>query len=147
MTSGVNNVLTRIGFAKFEREWSEQCSGLAVSDEPIARAVVAVTAVVDAVAVAPSSCDGTLVVGSAALLTIAFETSMLEVVATVAMPSRRPCGLSQFRDVDGIFAIWTPRCCHACVVGCNVGLRAILPDAIRVGIAGRFCLGSDPLRQ
>ena len=82
MSSRVNNVPTRVGFTKIDREWLEQYFELAVSGEPCARAAVAtvvVTAVVGAVAVVPSSLAEMMIaiVVSAAALTNVFETSKL----------------------------------------------------------------------
>ena len=61
-----------------------------------------------------------------------------ESVATVAL---LPFVLLLQTGVVGTVAFWTRRCCHVYGVGCNVGRRAALPDAIRVDIAGIFCLG------
>ena len=64
-------------------------------------------------------------------------------VATVVL---MPCALLRQIGVVETGAFWTRRCCHECEVGCIVGRRGALPDAIRVGIAGRSCLESDRAR-
>ena len=121
----------------------------AVSDEPFVQAVVVafvVFVVIVAVGVAagaPSSMVGKLVVVVAELASVllsVFETSTRGALVTVALFFVRPCWLSLQRDAVDIVAIWMQRCCHVCVASCNVGRRAILPGAIRVGTAGRLCL-------
>ena len=54
-----------------------------------------------------------------------------------------PCALSRQIGVVGTVAFWMQRCCHEIEVDCNVGRRGVLPDATRVGIAGRPCLELD----
>ena len=117
-----------------------------MSDEPFVQAVVVVFVVIVAVGVAagaPSSMVGKLVVVVAELASVllsVFETSTRGALVTVALFFVRPCWLSLQRGVVDIVAIWMQRCCRVCVAGCNVGRRAILPGAIRVGTAGRLCL-------
>ena len=66
---------------------------------------------------------------------------MLEEAEPDATVALMPCVLLPQIGVVGTVAFWTRRCCHVYGVGCNVGRRAALPDAIRVDIAGIFCLG------
>ena len=51
-----------------------------------------------------------------------------------------PCALLRQKGVVDTVAFWMQRCCHEFEADCNVGRREVLPDATRVGIAGRLCL-------